>query len=245
MFKDLVNDTPSYEIFNFFSNQEISMLLDIFRSSPNDLLQISKLTNFEHPWIRLNKIKSIPEIKNIFQRIKNTLQVEMELIGDNFYQTPSAYGIHTDAKFGIKYNKLIPFKNFLIPLYPDNNKIKFFTFNQRYYGNASSFLYGDNNREKLQYNQQIYPPYHVNSAFLGSENNKITKQWWVENINLPGIPYENFKELSIEKEFIFQPGTLIVFDSWRLHCAGNFLQLGIPFKIGLSLVGMKKDESIL
>lgn len=245
MFKNLVTDTESIEVVKFFSENEIKSLLNFFLSYPANLLKIKTLSEFDQPWIKLSKVNLLPEIKTVFSKIQNYLETDMVCVGDNFYQTPSAYGLHTDAKYGINYKNLLPFKNFLIPLYPDNKEVKFFTFNQRYYGPGASFLSYDVARENLDYNKVVFTPFHTSKLFEGRDKNKISYEWWSKNINLPGIPFEHFDELSIEREFTFTPGSLIIFDSWRLHCGGNFRQFGIDYKIGLSLIGMKKHESVL
>lgn len=232
-FKNNVVNTEPRQILDFITLEEIRILLNIFYSN-------QEKWHLKGGMSRLNQPENISYIRDhIMPKILSIIG-NCKCIGDNIYKTTSPYVIHTDAK--TDRQGLVPYKNIVLPLKVDKDlKTKIFLFNQRYYDKAAYFFNGSESRVKPVYNEVINDSYYKydNMEFL--ENNKISKQWWEENINLDYMPYSNFEGLSLQCELPWEINSLIMFDSWQPHCSQNFLLAGAEYKIGLSLVFMKEE----
>jgi len=237
-FKDNVINTEPKQILDFITSEERNTLLDIFYSNEEKWHLRDGLKDSQS---RLNCPQDIPYIQDhIIPKILSIIG-EAKCIGDNIYKTHGPYVIHTDANNDIE--GLIPYKNVVLPLKVDKDlKTKIFLFNQRYYDKAAHFLNGSNKIITTVYNEIITDSYYNYDKMEFLEDNKISEQWWEENININYIPYSNFEGLSLQCELPWEINSLIVFDSWQPHCSQNFVMNGSLYKIGLSLVFMKEEN---
>jgi hypothetical protein len=57
---------------------------------------------------------------------------------------------------------------------------------------------------------------------------------------LTHLKYKWLEGLTLWGTIKWKPGTAIIFDSVRLHCASDFRKLGIKSKLGISIFTRKK-----
>lgn len=227
----------SFNVLNVLSKSDIDHLLTIFENNKEYYF-----AKGSENWIRLPLMNDKPlpyrnDVRFFVNKIvKLVFGVDLPQnthFGDNIFRTSGVYGPHVDSDV---YNGLKVWKQIVVPLYIDYGSTKFFTFNEFWKGGRASFRYGQNKPEYL-INNIITERYISNSNFIKSNNISVSKEWYNSNINQPEkLPYEIFTDLSIEKEFDYIPGSVIVFDNERIHCGHNLNLNGAKYKIGMSLI---------
>lgn len=128
------------------------------------------------------------------------------------------------------------------------NYPKFYTGNQYFYGPSTRLRNGcyeldkDDTEIIRQKSCGVFFTYdYEKDGVLFLEDNSLSYNWYQDNIDAPGwVDYSTFDRLSIEKEHVWKPGNVIVFDSARIHWGGNLLKSGATYKLGLSLNYGKK-----
>lgn len=228
----------SFFVENVLSKIEIQEILDIF--SNNHEYHISIVKN-NKSWIRLPLMPEaqLPYRSNIRvfvnRIVKKIFDIDLSNdvhFGDNIFKTSGVYGPHVDNEM---YKDKKIWKQILVPLYVDSGYTKFFTFNELWSKGRASFRY---NQAKPEYlvNNVITEKYTSNSQFIKINKDTVDIEWYKNNINLPDkLPFEIFTDLSLEKEFNYIPGNVIVFDSRRIHCGHNLNLSGASYKIGMSI----------
>lgn len=170
-------------------------------------------------------------VKKILENIKLYIG-NFEITAGFFFKTDFPHVIHNDDTYELPDNV---YKAITIPLkiYRKNDtKINPYLcfFDQFYFHGPSKFFNKDKNIETY-YNRCIYDYSEVDGLV---ENKKIEpdflfshlKKEWLENLSLHSI---------IE----WKPGSIIIFDSVRLHCASDFRKQGIVEKLGISIFTKK------
>lgn len=239
-FKDKIVDEEPIQISGFLSEYERKKILDIFYEKEAEWHIKGAMTRVRYP-------ETIPYIRDYIIPKAQEVVGPCVCIGDNIYKTTQPYTIHTDAKYGKDYIKgLVPFRQVVLPLEVDKDlKTKFFLFNQRYYDDAAHFVNGipEELAPNPMYNSVITDSYKNHNVENLETTEKISKEWWEENINRPHMPYSAFEGLSVSHELDWEVGSLMTFNSWQLHCSHNFRLIGADYKIGLVLVLMKEENA--
>jgi hypothetical protein len=149
-----------------------------------------------------------------------------------FFSTAVPHVLHIDCP---KESRETPFKAVLLPLAAESEgpsgpfDISFFTFEQHWYGQPAKFFRGE---------RRIFSPHNVPVyEYSGLENLKggMTVLSADERKQLGHIHPRWLDGLSIESSWDWKIGSAIVFDSYRVHCAGNFPAFGVRAKTGLSI----------
>ena len=166
------------------------------------------------------------------QYITNYLQQfyrPFEVRSAHFFEVTKPHVVHIDDEFEYPDS----YKAFTIPIETIGapcNRAKLVMFNQYYYGGPAKFFQGESEDfMKVHYNKSITDytdvmnktdeefPDHLHIMLL----NHLKKEW------LDGLSIDNYFPWSI--------GSVIAFDSLRLHSASDFNRAGITKKLGLSI----------
>jgi len=207
-------------------------------------------------WIRKGGIEHNEYIKKFSEEYLKKLLPRKDniLIGDTaFIINYPPHDIHVDCRdFRMQEDRkgIIAYKSIVIPLEVTADEYPIlYTANQYFYGPTTRFRAGseqqDNNaevyRQKSAGIKFSYDYQHDGMKYVSKTN--LTKEWYDANIDATlQVPYSNFNGISIEKENIWKPGNIIMFDSARVHFGSNIKKKGAKFKIGLSLnYGIKVD----
>ena len=146
----------------------------------------------------------------------------------HFFEVETPHVLHIDDDFKLPNT----YKAFTIPLWVDRNdcdKIKLIMFDQYYYGGPVKFFNGESSVDKTYYNVPLFDYSDVENK---SNKNipKIVKQKLLSHIKDQWL-----ENLSISDYFPWSIGSIISFDSLRIHCSSDFRNVGINKKIGLSI----------
>jgi len=201
-------------------------------------------------WIRRGGIENNEYIKNFSESYLKKLlpRDDTVLIGDTaFVINYPPHDIHIDCRdFRMSKDRagIISYKSMVIPLEVTANEYPIlYTADQYFYGPTTRFRHGskefDNNDKESQRQQSVGIQFSYNYKEDGMKyvsNNSLTKEWYDANIDAQHYtPYSNFQGISIEKENLWKPGNIIIFDSARIHFGSNIAKKGAKFKIGISL----------
>ena len=147
----------------------------------------------------------------------------------HFFEVETPHVLHIDDDFNLPNS----YKAFTIPLWVDCNdcnKIKLIMFDQYYYGGPVKFFKDEVfDKEVIFYNKHLYEYTDVeNLVDTGIPKNIKTKM-------LGHLKPKWLEGLSVHCYFPWTIGSIIAFDSLRIHCSSNFKHIGIKRKIGLSI----------
>ena len=130
-----------------------------------------------------------------------------------FQESYNPIGLHVDAGFNL--NEII-FKQTLIPLSPKGSTV---VFKNKFYGNSTNFTIDKNELmiKDLKYGQNFRSSEHLklfeNKPFDEQNHKKFLKHEKIENLS--GLEVD----LVYEREI----GTILLFNSTRLHCSSTSL----------------------
>jgi hypothetical protein len=215
-----------YEIKNMLTLDEVNELINIFKNHPAD----NKIYKNTGPTtLDLKSYIEHPLITKILSLIENSIG-SFEITTAFFFQTTFPHIIHNDDTFELPDNV---YKAITLPLcmegfsgtYP-----KLCFFDQFYFHGPSKFFNGDN-AIPTYYNKQVYDYKDISGLVSASfiyRDNYFThlKPQWLEG-------------LSLHSTLDWVPGSALIFDSVRLHCASDFRKLGIKSKLGISIFTKK------
>lgn len=203
-------------------------------------------------WIRKGGIEHNEYIQNFSEEYLKKLLPRSDtiLIGDTaFIMNYPPHDIHVDCRdFRMQEDRkgIISYKSVIIPLEVTADEYPIlYTANQYFYGPTTRFRAGSEqqyNNAEVSGSIQFSYDYQNDGMKYVSEID-LTQEWYDANIDATlQVPYSNFKGISIEKENLWKPGNIIMFDSARIHFGSNIKKKGAKFKIGLSLnYGIKVD----
>jgi hypothetical protein len=211
-----------YEIKNILTVEEVNCLIEIFNNHSAD----NKIYKNTGPiTLDLKSYINDPLIIKILASIEKSIG-PFEITAAFFFQTEFPHIIHNDDTFELPDNV---YKAITLPLsmegfsgeYP-----KLCFFDQFYFHGPSKFFNGDDSIPTY-YNKQVYNYQDVSELVdtpFADNDNYFThlKPQWLEG-------------LSLHSALDWIPGTALVFDSTRLHCASDFRRLGIRSKLGISI----------
>jgi hypothetical protein len=252
--ESFLKEEPTVSFENILSRDQLQELkkiaLEFLRVKDGEITGIADF------WIRKGGIEHNEHIKKFSEEhLKKLLpRDDAILIGDTaFIVNFPPHDIHVDCRdFRMQEDRqgIIAYKSMVIPLEVTANEYPIlYTADQYFYGPTTRFRSGseqqDNNAEVHRQKSagiQFSYDYQNNGMKYVSEQ-QLTQEWYDANIDANlHVPYSNFKGISIEKENLWKPGNIIVFDSARVHFGSNIKKKGAKFKIGLSLnYGIRVD----
>jgi hypothetical protein len=157
------------------------------------------------------------------------------LIGD--------FKIYSAAFFDVKFPHIIhndddksfplTYKAITLPLKLERTESgselpKLCIFDQYYLEGPSKFFNGDSDIPTY-YNTQVYEYSNVQNKSSTTISNII------KNKHLTHLKSNWLTGLSLNSMHDWQPGSAIIFDALKLHCASDFRSLGIRSKLGISI----------
>ena len=150
-----------------------------------------------------------------------------KFIGGNFYRHNSPYHPHVDHQ--LQWPLAV---NFVIPIYSEGTPVHFVVFDQRWH-NAPitwSMIHSVDSFARSKFSMNFAAPGAPGDYDIEGHTSKdIDVEFWKDY--LPH-PHDIYYGLSGEA-FPFAPGSVIVFETKRIHCTGK-IQLN-KYKLGLTL----------
>lgn len=206
---------------SFLQPIEISYLIELFNKSDK---KIYKNTG---P-VTCNSVMHDPILKVIAQRLRPLIG-DFKIFSASFFDVEFPHIIHNDddKSFPLTY------KAITLPLKLEYSKTsselpKLCIFDQYYLEGPAKFFNGDTDIPTY-YNTQIYEYSEVQNK--STTNIDLTTR----SKYLTHLRPNWLNELSIDSVHDWKPGSAIIFDALKLHCASDFRRLGITSKLGISI----------
>ena len=212
---------------DMFSEDELETLTD-FMYNKTDEWMLGNTSGL------LMTAGNFDELVNILKE-KLSQYIDFDIVTSvqgNFFHTPHQYGIHTDMpERGAWEHQNTPYKSVLIPLYlqPDTSNCRIVFYDQRIADVGTTLDQGStvptSHYDSSTDYTAIKDVYDVNRrpTVIGDEK---MKQKEMARIGITDKEYH--KGLTIERDFKWSPGSLLVFDTAQVHesTAGNFIMKG-------------------
>ena len=168
-------------------------------------------------------------VEKIIAKLKTHI-LDFQITAAFFFQTDYPHIIHNDDTFELPDTV---YKGITLPLHISGEYSTFPSlcfFDQFYFHGPAKFFKGDTNIPTY-YNKQVYDYNAVDNLSnlpFDDRDSLFThlKPQWLEG-------------LSLHSALDWIPGSALVFDSTRLHCASDFRKLGIKSKLGISIFTKK------
>lgn len=213
--------TDTIYVQEFLQPEEISYLIELFNNTDN---KIYKNTG---P-ITSNSIMKDSILESIADRLRPLIG-DFKIQSSAFFNVKTPHIIHNDdfKTFPLTYKAItLPLK---LEYAKETNELpNLCIFDQYYLEGPSKFFNGDN-EIPTYYNEQIYEYSQVqNKSLTGISRSDIQKY-------LTHIKPMWLKGLSLNSIHTWKPGSAIIFDALKLHCASDFRKLGIASKLGISI----------
>jgi hypothetical protein len=213
--------TDTIYVEEFLQPEEISYLIELFNNSNN---KIHKNTG---P-VTSNSIMQDSILESIAERLRPLIG-DFKIYSAAFFDVKNPHIIHNDdlKSFPLTY------KAITLPLRLESPRQitrlpSLCIFDQYYLDGPSKFFNGDVDIPTF-YNQQIYEYSDVqNKSLTGISRADISKY-------LTHLKPMWLKGLSLNSTYTWKPGSAIIFDALKLHCASDFRKLGITSKLGISI----------
>lgn len=215
---ELFSDPTAIE--NFLSREEIENFKKIFEETA-DLEKIFKNTG---P-ITVNIDFTKQPFAQLIERIK-TIIGDFEIISGFFFYTEYPHVIHNDDSFDFPKT----YKGITLPLHYEggtNNPYLCF-FHQYYLKGPAKFFKGGVN----------FPEYYNKNVSDYTDIKGLTSQPFpIETYQqyFTHLKYKWLDGLTFDRALDWKPGSMLFFDSVKLHAASNFLNNGIKHKLGISI----------
>jgi hypothetical protein len=215
-----------YEIKNFLSTEEQSYLINLFESNKNDINSPTVYKNTGPVTLDLMSFKQDPVVNNLINKLTFII-VPFKITAAFFFFTDYPHIIHNDDTFELPESV---YKGITIPLRIDGNSIpKLCFFDQFYFHGPAKFFNGDENIPTY-YNKQVYEYSQVDGVVDNMYFDESTRCSYLTHLKPKWL-----KGLTFWGTLNWKPGSALVFDSTRLHCASDFRQQGIKSKLGISI----------
>ena len=217
-----------YIVEDFITQNEIKYLIGLFENGDSNRPKIYKNTG---P-ITLD-IKSYlnDDIVNvIIKRLKMAIG-DFNITAGFWFWTDYPHVIHNDDLFELPDTV---YKGITIPLKLDSDYTidefpELCFFDQCYFHGPSKFFNGAKD-VPTYYNKQVYEYSQVDGVLNnGTFDNDIYQKKFTH------LKREWLNGLSFKNSLTWKPGSCIIFDSVRLHCASDFKKLGYNSKLGISI----------
>lgn len=223
------------QIVDFISQEEINYLVNVYNSS-DDLSSPynGKIKKNTGPvTLDLTQFLSDAVIKNIFEKIEKEIG-PYDIVSAFFFKTDYPHVIHNDDSFELPDNV---YKAITIPLKIYGDEIlgipSLCFFDQFYFHGPSKFFKGEE-FIPTYYNKQIYSYEDIDNLSGSEIDERLYRKYFthVKRAWLEGLTFRSAVE--------WKPGSAIIFDSVRLHCASDFRRLGIKEKLAISIFTKRK-----
>lgn len=223
------------QVIDFISQEEINYLVDIFNSS-DDLNSFYKgkiKKNTGPVTLDLTQFLSDLTVRSIFKKIETEIG-PYDIVSAFFFKTDYPHIIHNDDSFELPDNV---YKAITLPLkiYGDNilGIPSLCFFDQFYFHGPSKFFKGEE-FIPTYYNKQIYSYEDIDNLADRRMDERLYRKYFthLKRTWLEGLTFHSAIE--------WIPGSVIIFDSVRLHCASDFRQLGIKEKLAISIFTKRK-----
>jgi len=208
------------QIFNALDETKIKFLLDYYHSQD----KIEKNTG--------PKVVYVKEGTGIIDDMLILLRKQFgnfKVRACHFFDVDNPHVLHIDDSYDYPNS----YKAFTIPLWVESgdcNKIKLVMFDQYYYGGPVKFFKGEVfEKEVIFYNKHLYDYTDIENL----SNTSILKP--IKLQLLSHLKEEWLEGLSVQTYYPWTIGSIIAFDSLKIHCSSNFKKVGINRKIGLSI----------
>lgn len=223
------------QIVDFISQEEINYLVNIYNSSDDSSSPYKgKIKKNTGPvTLELTQFLSDVVVKNIFEKIKKEIG-PYDIVSAFFFKTDYPHVIHNDDSFELPDNV---YKAITLPLAIYGDSIVGFPslcfFEQFYFHGPSKFFKGEE-YIPTYYNKQIYEYENIENLTDKTFDHIIYKKYFthVKKTWLDGLTFHSAID--------WIPGSAIIFDSVRLHCASDFRKLGIKEKLAISIFTKKR-----
>lgn len=220
---------------SFLSESDINYLIDLYESS-NDLNSPyeGKIKKNTGPvTLDLTQFLSDAVVKNIFEKIEKEIG-PYDIVSAFFFKTDYPHIIHNDDSFELPDSV---YKAITLPLALYGESIKGYPslcfFKQFYFHGPSKFFKG----EKFiptYYNKQIYEYENIENLTNETFDLQLYEKYFTH------LKKEWLDGLTLHSSVDWIPGSAIIFDSVRLHCASDFRKLGIKEKLAVSVFTKKR-----
>jgi hypothetical protein len=213
--------TDTIYVEQFLHREEISYLIELFNKSEN---KIYKNTG---P-ITCNSIMSDPMLEIIAERLRPLIG-NFKIYSAAYFNVKTPHIIHNDDEKSFP----LTYKAITLPLKLDYTREtselpNLCIFDQYYLEGPSKFFNGDDNIPTY-YNQQVYEYSKVENKSTSDINQHQFRKY------LTHLKPKWLNGLSINSMHPWQPGSAIIFDALKLHCASDFRKIGISSKLGISI----------
>lgn len=220
-----------YIVHNFITPADLAHLIHLF---DNDSNQSKTYKNTGPITLGIHNHLNDPVVDSIIKRLKLAIG-NFEITAGFFFFTDYPHIIHNDDLFELPDTV---YKGITIPLKlnsnsPINNLPELCFFDQCYFQGPSKFFKGSKDIPTY-YNKQLYDYNQVDGLL---KTNVIDDDTY--NKYFTHLKREWLDGLSFKSALTWKPGSCIIFDSVRLHCASDFRKLGIKSKLGISIFTKK------
>lgn len=208
------------QLLNSVSKEKINFLLSYYYNSTN---KVQKNTG--------PKVLYVNEGEGVIDDILYLLRENFgnfKVRSAHFFEVDNPHVLHIDDDF----NYPTSYKAFTIPIWVSKgscDKIKLIMFDQYYYGGPVKFFNGDSETSNTYYNLPLYEYSNVENLSDSGIPSPI------KQVMLSHLKNTWLEGLSVHSFFPWTIGSIIAFDSLRIHCSSNFKKVGIDKKIGLSI----------
>lgn len=198
--------------------EDVKRYLDWFETTPE---KVYKNTGPVVAYLTNN-----PVIEELVNKLKQDFG-EFDVRSAFIYKVIRPHVIHNDDNLKVDH----PYKAFNIPLHVegDDNLTHLIMFNQFYSQGPAKFFRDDVKDRPVHYNVPITNYENV----YGLDDIGISEDFRKEY--LTHLKKSWLKGLSINSVLSWKTGSVLEFDSTRLHCSNDWLSKGIKYKIGLSI----------
>jgi hypothetical protein len=229
-----------YLVDNFINENEITHLINLFENDNGegaDPNQKKVYKNTGPVTLDIHKYLSDPVVDAVMNRIKMQIG-DFSMTTGFFFFTNYPHIIHNDDLFELPNNV---YKAITIPLRLDSDEeiteySNLCFFDQHYFHGPSKFF--KNSKDiPTYYNKCIYEYDKIDGlAAADAIDDEVYQKHFTH------LKKEWLEGLSLHSMFEWKPGSCMIFDSLRLHCASDFRKYGIKSKLGLSIFTKKNDK---
>ena len=227
-----------YLVNDFINQNEIDHLINLFESDigeGTDPSQKKVYKNTGPVTLDIKKYLTDPVIKDIMNRIRISIG-DFDITAGFFFFTNYPHIIHNDDLFDLPDTV---YKAITIPLRLDSdNEITEYSnlcfFDQHYFHGPSKF-FKNSHDIPTYYNKCVYDYRRIDGLVQTNSISEEIYQQYFTHLNREWV-----EGLSLHSAFHWKPGSCMIFDSLRLHCASDFRKNGIKSKLGLSIFTKSK-----
>lgn len=227
-------DEPK-QVTDFISQDEINYLVDIFDFSDNlNSPYKGKIKKNTGPvTLELTQFSFDPVVIDILKKIRTEIG-PYDIVSAFFFKTDYPHIIHNDDSFELP-DKVYKAITLPLKIYGDNilGIPSLCFFDQFYFHGPSKFFKGEE-FIPTYYNKQVYSYEDIDNLSDRKMDERLYRKYFthVKRTWLEGLTFHSAIE--------WMPGSAIIFDSVRLHCASDFRQLGIKEKLAISIFTKRK-----